>query len=64
MPEADDLANRYSLAAGQTLDNWDFYMALGVLQGGDHRRGHRVPGTDGWWRRRRHRRGGPGGRAR
>ena len=52
MPEADDLANRYSLAAEQPLDNWDFYMALGVLQGGDHRGRHRVPGPDGWRSRR------------
>jgi aminoglycoside phosphotransferase (APT) family kinase protein len=32
MPEADDLANRYALAAGQALDNWDFYMALGYFK--------------------------------
>jgi aminoglycoside phosphotransferase (APT) family kinase protein len=32
MPEADDLANRYSLATGQALDNWDFYMALGYFK--------------------------------
>jgi aminoglycoside phosphotransferase (APT) family kinase protein len=32
MPQADDLANRYSLAAGQSLDNWDFYMALGYFK--------------------------------
>jgi aminoglycoside phosphotransferase (APT) family kinase protein len=32
MPEADDLANRYSLAADQALDNWDFYMALGYFK--------------------------------
>ncbi len=32
MPEVDDLANRYSLAAGQSLDNWDFYMALGYFK--------------------------------
>jgi len=32
IPEADDLANRYSLAAGQSLDNWDFYMALGYFK--------------------------------
>ena len=32
MPEADDLANRYSSAAGQALDNWDFYMALGYFK--------------------------------
>ena len=47
IPEADDLANRYSSAAGQPLDNWDFYMALGVLQGGDHRCGDRIPGRVG-----------------
>jgi aminoglycoside phosphotransferase (APT) family kinase protein len=32
MPEVDDLANRYSLAAEQPLDNWDFYMALGYFK--------------------------------
>ena len=32
MPEADDLAQRYSLAAEQSLDNWDFYMALGYFK--------------------------------
>ncbi len=32
MPEADDLAHRYSLAAEQSLDNWDFYMALGYFK--------------------------------
>jgi aminoglycoside phosphotransferase (APT) family kinase protein len=32
IPEANDLANRYSLAAGQALDNWDFYMALGYFK--------------------------------
>ena len=32
MPEVDELAHRYSLAAGQSLDNWDFYMALGYFK--------------------------------
>jgi aminoglycoside phosphotransferase (APT) family kinase protein len=32
MPEVDELANRYSKAAGQSLDNWDFYMALGYFK--------------------------------
>jgi aminoglycoside phosphotransferase (APT) family kinase protein len=32
MPEADDLAQRYSLAAEQSLDNWDFYLALGYFK--------------------------------
>ena len=32
MPEVDELANRYSLAAEQPLDNWDFYMALGYFK--------------------------------
>jgi aminoglycoside phosphotransferase (APT) family kinase protein len=32
MPEADDLANRYSVAAEQSLDNWDFYLALGYFK--------------------------------
>ncbi|GFG53888.1 acyl-CoA dehydrogenase [Mycolicibacterium agri] len=32
MPEADELAQRYSVAAGQSLDNWDFYTALGYFK--------------------------------
>jgi aminoglycoside phosphotransferase (APT) family kinase protein len=32
MPEVDELANRYSLAAEQPLDNWDFYIALGYFK--------------------------------
>jgi aminoglycoside phosphotransferase (APT) family kinase protein len=32
MPAADELAHRYSLAAEQPLDNWDFYMALGYFK--------------------------------
>jgi len=32
MPEPDDLANRYAKAAGQQLDNWDFYLALGYFK--------------------------------
>lgn len=32
MPAADDLANRYSRAAGQTLDHWGFYLALGYFK--------------------------------
>ena len=32
MPGVDELANRYSAAAGQSLDNWDFYMALGYFK--------------------------------
>ncbi|MGV0871750.1 phosphotransferase family protein [Mycolicibacterium sp. XJ879] len=32
MPEVDDLANRYAVASGQSLDNWDFYMALGCFK--------------------------------
>jgi aminoglycoside phosphotransferase (APT) family kinase protein len=32
MPDTDDLAHRYSLAAEQSLDNWDFYMALGYFK--------------------------------
>jgi aminoglycoside phosphotransferase (APT) family kinase protein len=32
IPEPDDLANRYSLAAGQSLNNWGFYMALGYFK--------------------------------
>jgi aminoglycoside phosphotransferase (APT) family kinase protein len=32
MPDADDLAERYARASGQSLDNWDFYMALGYFK--------------------------------
>ncbi|HKP44428.1 phosphotransferase family protein [Mycobacterium sp.] len=32
MPEVDELADRYSRASGQSLDNWDFYMALGYFK--------------------------------
>jgi aminoglycoside phosphotransferase (APT) family kinase protein len=32
MPEVDDLAQRYALAADQSLDNWGFYMALGYFK--------------------------------
>jgi aminoglycoside phosphotransferase (APT) family kinase protein len=32
MPEVDDLANRYAQAAGQPLDNWEFYLALGYFK--------------------------------
>jgi aminoglycoside phosphotransferase (APT) family kinase protein len=32
MPDVDELANRYSKAAEQSLDNWDFYMALGYFK--------------------------------
>src|SRR6202008_726128 len=32
IPEVDELANRYSVAAGQSLDNLDFYMALGYFK--------------------------------
>jgi aminoglycoside phosphotransferase (APT) family kinase protein len=32
IPEVDDLAHSYSLAAEQPLDNWDFYMALGYFK--------------------------------
>jgi aminoglycoside phosphotransferase (APT) family kinase protein len=32
MPEVDELANRYSQAAGQSLDKWGFYMALGYFK--------------------------------
>lgn len=32
MPDADDLANRYAAASGQSLDNWNFYMALGCFK--------------------------------
>jgi aminoglycoside phosphotransferase (APT) family kinase protein len=32
IPHPDELAHRYSLAAGQSLDNWEFYMALGYFK--------------------------------
>jgi aminoglycoside phosphotransferase (APT) family kinase protein len=32
IPAADDLANRYSLAAGQPLAHWEFYMALAYFK--------------------------------
>lgn len=32
MPSADDLANRYSVQAGQELAHWDFYMALAYFK--------------------------------
>ncbi|OBK79310.1 phosphotransferase family protein [Mycobacterium sp. 1274761.0] len=32
MPDADDLAQRYSVAAECQLDNWDFYLALGYFK--------------------------------
>ena len=32
MPDVDELANRYSVAAEQPLRNWDFYMALGYFK--------------------------------
>jgi aminoglycoside phosphotransferase (APT) family kinase protein len=32
IPAADDLANRYSLAANQPLAHWDFYMALAYFK--------------------------------
>ena len=32
IPSADELAQRYSVAAGQSLDHWDFYMALAYFK--------------------------------
>ena len=32
IPPADELAHRYSLAAGVALDNWEFYMALAYFK--------------------------------
>jgi aminoglycoside phosphotransferase (APT) family kinase protein len=32
LPSADDLAQRYSVASGQELQNWDFYMALAYFK--------------------------------
>ncbi|AHC23110.1 MULTISPECIES: phosphotransferase family protein [Mycobacteriaceae] len=32
LPSADELAQRYALASGQELQNWDFYMALSYFK--------------------------------
>jgi aminoglycoside phosphotransferase (APT) family kinase protein len=32
IPSADELAQRYSLAAGRPLDHWEFYMALAYFK--------------------------------
>lgn len=32
IPSADELAQRYSVAAGHSLDHWDFYMALAYFK--------------------------------
>ncbi|MCW2514599.1 MAG: putative aminoglycoside phosphotransferase [Mycobacterium sp.] len=32
IPSADELAQRYSVAAGQPLDHWEFYMALAYFK--------------------------------
>lgn len=32
LPPADELAQRYAVASGQELDNWDFYMALAYFK--------------------------------
>ena len=32
IPSADELAHRYSLAAGRPLDHWEFYMALAYFK--------------------------------
>ncbi len=32
IPNADELAEKYSLAAGQALNHWDFYMALAYFK--------------------------------
>lgn len=32
LPPADDLAQRYAVASGQELQNWDFYMALAYFK--------------------------------
>ncbi|HEV7418976.1 MAG TPA: phosphotransferase family protein [Mycobacterium sp.] len=50
IPSADELANRYSLAADQPLAHWDFYMALAyfklaIIAAGIHFRA-RMGGTD------------------
>jgi aminoglycoside phosphotransferase (APT) family kinase protein len=50
IPSADELAHRYSVAAGQPLAHWDFYMALAyfklaIIAAGIHFRA-RMGGTD------------------
>ena len=47
MPSADELAHRYSLASGQPLAHWDFYMALAyfklaIIAAGIHYRARRA----------------------
>jgi aminoglycoside phosphotransferase (APT) family kinase protein len=32
LPNADELAQRYSVGSGQPLDHWGFYMALGYFK--------------------------------
>lgn len=51
LPSADDLAQRYSVASGRELGNWDFYLALAnfklavIAEGINHR--YRVGATVG-----------------
>ncbi len=62
IPPADVLAEKYSRAAGQALDHWDFYMALAYFKLAIIGGGHRLPGPGGR-RHRRHRQGGRGRRS-
>ena len=61
MPEVDELANRYSQAAGQSLDNWDFYMALGYFKVAIIAAGIAFRARMGGGVAAEHRRGGSGG---
>ena len=45
IPSADELAQKYSRAAGQTIGALGLLHGAGVLQAGHHRRGHRTTGT-------------------
>ena len=62
IPAADELAEPYSRGGRSDAGQLGLLHGAGLLQGGDHRRGHRVPGPHGRWRRRRHRQGRRGGR--
>ena len=55
IPPADELAQRYSVAAGGRTGPLGVLHGAGVLQAGDHLRGHRLSRPRGWRRRRRHR---------
>ena len=47
IPPADELAQRYSVAAGQPLAHWEFYMALAYFKLAIIAAGIAVPGPHG-----------------